>query len=67
MLAEKWITLMTIKQREALKKLIERHTVAATATKETARLTLIRQGIYTVEGRLTPDFGGRVKKKVSAR
>jgi len=57
---------MTIKQREALKKLIERHTAAATATKETARQTLIRQGIYTDDGRLTPDFGGRAKRKVPA-
>jgi hypothetical protein len=51
-------------QRVAIREMIERHTVAATADKQTARQTLIREGVYTTRGALKEAFGGR---KTAAR
>lgn len=51
-------TLMTEAQRSALMQLIEDYTRANTATPEAARAALIREGIYTADGELMPEFGG---------
>ena len=37
---------------------MERRTKAACATKESAAALLIAEGIYTADGRLSPEFGG---------
>lgn len=47
---------MTDRKRAAFKKLIARHTRETTATRETARASLVRQGIYTQDGRLAPEY-----------
>jgi hypothetical protein len=45
-------------QRAAIKKLIKQHTKTVTADKETARQSLIKEGFYTSEGKLTERYGG---------
>ena len=46
---------------------IEAETTRALATKKTAREILIKEGIYTVSGKLRAEFGGKnVKKKLPA-
>lgn len=52
---------MTDAQRKAIKILIERHTAANTATPEIARSSLIREGLYTNEGKIAPEYGGSTK------
>lgn len=54
---------MTDQKRAAYKRLIERHTRQAVVTKETARESLIKEGIYTAEGKLAPEFGGEERAK----
>lgn len=49
-------------QRAAIKKMIERHTKKVTASKEVARDSLIKEGVYTRDGKLTPSYGGKEKK-----
>jgi hypothetical protein len=49
-------------QRAAIKKMIERHTKIVTVSKETARESLIKEGVYTQDGKLTPPYGGKEKK-----
>jgi len=49
---------MTNKQRAALLELMERQTRLKTASKEVAREFLVRQGICTEDGVLTPEYGG---------
>ena len=49
-------------QREAIKKMIEQHTKTVTANKETARASLINEGFYTKDGKLTEQYGGGKKK-----
>jgi hypothetical protein len=49
-------------QRAAIKKMIERHTKAVAASKEVARASLIKEGIYTRDGKLAPSYGGKKKK-----
>lgn len=54
------------KKREALKRLIERHTDEKTVSREVARESLIREGIYDRAGRLRTEFGGGAAKKKTA-
>lgn len=50
---------MTDDERRAeILKMIQRHTQAATQSRETARATLIREGIYNSDGTLAPKYGG---------
>jgi len=46
-------------QRAAIKQMIERHTRTAVATKESARASLVKEGVYTKAGKLTEAFGGK--------
>ena len=46
-------------QRAAIQQMIQRHTQAATSDKQTARDSLIREGVYTPKGQLSADFGGK--------
>ena len=41
--------------------MIERHTEAVTANKKTARDSLIKEGVYTDDGRLAEQYGGKKK------
>jgi hypothetical protein len=54
---------MTDAERKATKAFIERYTTANTQTREAALQTMIREEIYTPDGHLRPEFGGRVSKK----
>ncbi len=49
-------------QRAAIKKMIERHTKAVTTSKKAARDSLIKEGVYTRDGKLAPSYGGPEKK-----
>ena len=49
---------MTSQKRTAIKNLIERQTRLKTASKEVAREFLVREGMYTKDGRLSVHFGG---------
>ena len=40
-----------------------RHTAKHTVSKKAARDLLIREGIYTKDGKLAPEYGGKVSKK----
>jgi hypothetical protein len=46
-------------QRAAIQQMIQRHTAAASATQKTARESLIKEGVYTTKGHLSPAFGGK--------
>lgn len=48
-------------QRDAIRRRISDHTQAATANKETAKQSLIKEGMYTEEGKLTVQYGGEEK------
>lgn len=50
---------MTDVQRQAIRKILERHTAANTASRVVARAALVREGIHTANGRLAPEYGGR--------
>ncbi len=55
---------MTQAQRNsAIKQLIKDYTAKNTTTPELARAALIREGIYTKDGELMPQFGGPSPKK----
>jgi hypothetical protein len=45
-------------QRAAIKKMIEQHTKAVTTSKQAARDSLVREGVYTHNGELAPSYGG---------
>lgn len=51
-------------QRAAIKEMIQRRTAEAVQSRETARQTLIKEGVYTRNGELTPAYGG---KSIAAR
>ncbi len=53
-------------QRQAIKKVIERHTQVNTVSRTAARAALVREGIHSLSGRLTPEYGGQPKKKAAA-
>lgn len=42
----------------AIRRLIQEYTKEHTKSPEAARAALIREGIYTAEGELMPQFGG---------
>jgi hypothetical protein len=58
-------TKMTEQKRTAFKKLIERHTRVNTVNRETARASLVREGISTQDGRLAPEYSDT--RKLAAR
>ena len=49
---------MTDAQRQAIRKVIERHTALNAASQAVARAALVREGIRTPDGRLAPEYGG---------
>lgn len=49
-------------QRAAIKKMIALHTKTVTASKKTARASLIKDGFYTSDGKLKPEYGGTTKR-----
>ncbi|WP_146217025.1 hypothetical protein [Falsiroseomonas bella] len=50
---------MTDAQRQAIKRIIQRHTAVNTTSRAVARAALVREGIHTADGRLAPEYGGR--------
>lgn len=50
---------MTDQQREALKMILRDHARRSTVDRDTARRSLIDEGIYTEDGNLAPEFGGK--------
>lgn len=50
------------KRHAAMLAFIDRYTVDNTVDKATARAALIKEGIYTEEGELQPEYGGPPKK-----
>jgi hypothetical protein len=58
---------MTHAQRnERILKAIEDGTARASVSKQVARATLIKEGIYTTKGNLRAEFGGKAGKKTVA-
>lgn len=47
-------------------KALETYTDKITKTKESAKRALVQEGIYTREGKLTVEYGGRKPKKATA-
>lgn len=54
------------KRRAAIKRLIAKRTAANTSSKAAAREALIKEGIYTQDGKLRASFGGRKKASNAA-
>ena len=54
---------MTDEVRLEIKRRLERQLQANTATVQAARESLVRKGIYTEAGQLTPEYGGETKKR----
>ncbi|WP_185680866.1 hypothetical protein [Parvibaculum sedimenti] len=52
-------------KRAAIKKMIAQHTKNVTASAKTAQQSLVKEGVYTNEGKLSPDYGGQ--KVINAR
>lgn len=52
---------MDAEKRAAFALEARRHIQDRTATRETARRTLIEPGIYTEDGKMSPDHGGVAK------
>ncbi|ALK09510.1 hypothetical protein [Blastochloris viridis] len=50
-------------RREAIRRLIDKHTSKNVVDSKTARDSLIAEGIYTTSGQLRVEFGGIEKKK----
>lgn len=50
----------------AIKKLVADYTAANTKDRQTARKSLINEGIYTKKGNLRAEFGGEPKKEKTA-
>lgn len=46
-------------RRAAIEELIATYTKTHGATKQSARAALIREGLYTEDGELSPEFGGK--------
>jgi len=59
---------MTETQRRAeIGKLLAKHAKESTVSREVARQTLIREGIYTRKGELRAEFGGPGNKAKRAK
>jgi hypothetical protein len=55
---------MTEAQRTArFKELAERHTAKHIVSKKAARDLLISEGIYTKDGKISPEYGGEARPK----
>lgn len=46
-------------KRAVIKQMIAKHTKAVTANAETAKQSLVKEGVYTNEGKLSPNYGGQ--------
>lgn len=57
---------MTSERKEKALRALEAYTRKITRTKSSARNALVREGIYTREGKLTAEYGGPKTKKASA-
>ena len=48
-------------QRAAIKRMIEQHTRTVTVTQKAAKDSLVKEGVYTRDGKLTEQYGGAKK------
>ncbi len=53
---------MTEADRKTFERMAQRYTEANTGTRAVARATLVREGIRMPDGRLAPEYGGKVSK-----
>lgn len=53
-------------RNDAITKLIKERTDKTTVSRKVARETLIKEGIYTKEGKLRVEYGGSGKKPTKA-
>ncbi len=58
--------LMTDQERAAIRKALEEQTRAHQARPAEARAFLLRSGVYTPKGELTPEYGGETKKRAAS-
>lgn len=49
--------------RREIRDLIRQHTARNTTNAKTARDALVRRGVYTAQGDLTPEYGGEASDK----
>ena len=49
-------------KRTAILSLIRRHTAAHSGSRDAAREALVKEGIYTADGKLEIEYGGETKK-----
>lgn len=52
---------MTKAQQDRIKSALASYTQKATASAQSARETLVREGIYLEDGKLAPNYGGERK------
>lgn len=52
----------TENRRTAILSLIKRHTKTHSASRKAARDALVKEGIYTSDGKLEAEYGGETKK-----
>ncbi len=51
----------TVARRTAILSLIKRHTAIHGASRDAAREALVKEGIYSADGKLEIEFGGKAK------
>jgi hypothetical protein len=56
------MTMTPTERHSAIKQLIKDYTAKHTRSPKAARTALIREGIYTKDGELMPEFGGPTAK-----
>lgn len=54
--------MLTDETRAEIRRLLRENTARNTASAEEARRALVRRGIYTADGQLTPEFGGQAAR-----
>ena len=53
--------------RREIRNLIRAHTAQNTKSPEAAQASLVRRGVYTTQGDLTPEYGGEPKDKAGGK
>jgi hypothetical protein len=61
------VTAMTDEEREAIRRVLEEQIRLHKASPIEARAFLLRSGVYTSKGELTPEYGGPTPKTANRR
>jgi hypothetical protein len=61
------VTSMTDQEREAIRRALEEQTRLHKASPAEARAFLLKSGVYTAKGELTPEYGGPSPKSTNRR